>query len=78
MKIKKFNEQIDLKDPANKERMDIINKRLSEINIKKEIENEIDFLKRIKKIVSIEFDPGDSSNIGWSIDDRVKKLEKYL
>ena len=49
-KFDKFNEEIDFTTPENKERLDIVKKKLSEIEIKNEFKKELEFLKKIADI----------------------------
>jgi hypothetical protein len=72
-KIKLF-EEYEM-TPGDIERQNVINRRLNDITIKKEIENEIEFLKLIKPWIK-------SSNIPASrepnVEERIKILKSLL
>jgi len=52
-KYDKFFEEVDFTTPENKERLDIVKKRLSQIEIKNEFRKEIEFLKKIHQKLMI-------------------------
>jgi hypothetical protein len=62
-------EEIDFTIPENKEKLDIVNRRLSQIEIKREFKKEIEFLIRINPY---------EDKIKWKIENRIKELENII
>jgi len=77
-KFDKYFEEIDFNTPENRERLDIVHKKLSEIEIKNEFKKEIEFLKKIHQRLMV-LSSGVGLTGGYSpVLNRIAELEEIV